>query len=101
MAMTIYLNKLNLQKVALLINLESTKLVGKDDLYFVIYCPSFSSVKNGLSDLFGLDIQIGSHVFQLVFSNAQPLTDANYITNATGDWRKMDTFFDFNLLRVF
>jgi uncharacterized beta barrel domain-containing protein DUF5777 len=60
---------------------------------------SNSDFKNPLS--FGLDIQVGGHVFQLVFSNTQPLTDVNYITNATGNWGKADIFFGFNLLRVF
>jgi len=60
---------------------------------------SHSGFRDPLS--FGLDIQVGGHVFQLVFSNAQPLTDANYITNATGNWGKADIFFGFNLLRVF
>ncbi|MFK5889768.1 MAG: DUF5777 family beta-barrel protein [Flavobacteriaceae bacterium] len=60
---------------------------------------SHSDFRDPLS--LGLDIQVGGHVFQLVFSNAQPLTDANYITNATGNWNKMDIFFGFNLLRVF
>jgi hypothetical protein len=60
---------------------------------------SHSGFRDPLS--LGLDIQVGGHVFQLVFSNAQPLTDANFITNATGDWSKADIFFGFNLLRVF
>lgn len=58
-----------------------------------------SGFRNPLS--LGLDIQVGGHVFQLVFSNAQALTDANYITNAAGNWSKADIFFGFNLLRVF
>jgi len=60
---------------------------------------SHSGFRDPLS--LGLDIQVGGHVFQLVFSNAQPLTDANYIINATGNWAKTDIFFGFNLLRVF
>ncbi|MCF6213612.1 MAG: DUF5777 family beta-barrel protein [Flavobacteriaceae bacterium] len=60
---------------------------------------SNSDFKNPLS--VGLDIQVGGHIFQLIFSNAQPLTDANYITNTTGNWKKADIFFGFNLLRVF
>jgi len=68
------------------------------------YAHNFNRISNsGFKDplSLGLDIQVGGHVFQLVFSNAQPLTDANYITNATGNWGKADIFFGFNLLRVF
>jgi len=60
---------------------------------------SHSGFRDPLS--LGLDIQVGGHVFQLVFSNSQQLTDANYITNATGNWGDADIFFGFNLLRVF
>jgi len=59
---------------------------------------SHSGFRDPLS--FGLDIQVGGHVCQLVFSNSQQLTDANYITNATGNWGKADFFFGFNLLRI-
>ena len=49
----------------------------------------------------GFDIETGGHVFQLNFSNAQPMYDAGFITNAAGDWAKGDIYFGFNLLRVF
>ena len=49
----------------------------------------------------GIDWQVGGHVFQLMFTNSQPLNDTHYITNATGDWSKGDIFFGFNLYRVF
>jgi hypothetical protein len=49
----------------------------------------------------GLDVQVGGHVFQLIFSNSQQLNDSHYITNSTGDWFDGDFFFGFNLYRVF
>lgn len=49
----------------------------------------------------GFDIETGGHVFQLLFSNSQPMTEANYITNAAGDWGAGDIYFGFNLYRVF
>ncbi|MDX1829406.1 MAG: DUF5777 family beta-barrel protein [Lutibacter sp.] len=58
-----------------------------------------SVFKNPLS--MGFDIETGGHVFQLIFSNAQPMYDAGFITNASGDWTKGDVFFGFNLSRVF
>jgi len=55
--------------------------------------------KNPLS--VGMDIDTGGHVFQLVFSNSQPITETGYLTNATGNWAKGHFFFGFNLYRVF
>ncbi len=49
----------------------------------------------------GLDVQVGGHVFQLIFSSSQQLNDSHYITNSTGDWFDGDVFFGFNLYRVF
>ncbi|MFT5861605.1 MAG: hypothetical protein ACI828_000247 [Flavobacteriales bacterium] len=41
-------------KAVKIVNFESTKLVGKEQLYFVI-AHRFGSIKNGIDDLFGLD----------------------------------------------
>ena len=49
----------------------------------------------------GIDIETGGHVFQLIFSNAQPQFERAFITETTGDWTKGDIFFGFNLTRVF
>lgn len=55
--------------------------------------------KNPLS--VGLDVETGGHVFQLIFTNSQSMTESGYLTNASGDWGKGDFFFGFNLYRVF
>jgi hypothetical protein len=49
----------------------------------------------------GLDIETGGHIFQLLFSNSQSMTEGGYVTHAAGDWGKGDFFFGFNLYRVF
>jgi hypothetical protein len=49
----------------------------------------------------GLDIETGGHVFQLLFTNSQAMTESGYLTNAAGDWADGDFFFGFNLYRVF
>jgi hypothetical protein len=49
----------------------------------------------------GLDIETGGHVFQLVFSNSQPLNDVAVFTNATGKWNGGGIYFGFNMYRVF
>lgn len=70
------------------VNLEYVYNVDKPDFYV-----------NPLS--VGLDIETGGHIFQLLFSNSQAMTESGYITNATGDWGDGDFFFGFNLYRVF
>ncbi len=49
----------------------------------------------------GLDIETGGHVFQLHFTNAQPMNTNGFLGQATGDWGDGDIFFGFNLSRVF
>ena len=49
----------------------------------------------------GLDIETGGHVFQLVFSNSQPMNDVAIFSNAGGDWEKGSLYFGFNMYRVF
>lgn len=55
--------------------------------------------KNPLS--VGLDVETGGHVFQLIFTNSQSMSESGYLTNASGNWSKGDFFFGFNLYRVF
>ncbi len=49
----------------------------------------------------GFDIETGGHVFQLHFTNAQPMNTNGFLGQATGDWSEGDIFFGFNLSRVF
>lgn len=49
----------------------------------------------------GLDIETGGHVFQMVFSNSQPMNDVALFTNATGNWNGGSLYFGFNMYRVF
>ena len=58
-----------------------------------------SPFKNPLS--IGFDLETGGHVFQLHFTNAQPMNVNNFLGQATGDWSDGDVFFGFNLSRVF
>lgn len=60
---------------------------------------SNSIYRNPLS--IGVDIETGGHVFQLHLTNAQPMYDAGFLTNAAGDWSEGDIYFGFNLSRVF
>lgn len=49
----------------------------------------------------GFDLETGGHVFQLHFTNAQPMNTNGFLGQGTGDWSKGDIFFGFNLSRVF
>ena len=49
----------------------------------------------------GFDIETGGHVFQLHFTNAQPLLDDGFLVEGNGDWGDGVFFFGFNLNRVF
>lgn len=49
----------------------------------------------------GFDIETGGHVFQLHFTNAQPMNTNGFLGQATGDWGEGNIFFGFNLSRVF
>lgn len=49
----------------------------------------------------GLDIETGGHVFQLHFTNSQPMFERAFIAETTGKWTKGDIFFGFNISRVF
>ncbi len=69
------------------------------DYGFHLNRASNSPFKNPLS--IGMDIETGGHVFQLHFTNAQPMNVNTFLNQATGDWGSADIYFGFNLLRVF
>jgi hypothetical protein len=49
----------------------------------------------------GFDLETGGHVFQLHFTNAQPMNTNGFLGQGTGDWGEGNFFFGFNLSRVF
>ncbi len=49
----------------------------------------------------GFDIETGGHVFQLHFTNTQPMFERGFITETRGKWTNGDIYFGFNLSRVF
>ena len=63
------------------------------------YVHNFSRDENSIfynPYTFGVDIETGGHVFQLLFTNAQSSNEPGYISNAGGD-----IAFGFNIVRVF
>lgn len=68
--------------------------------YFYLMNQSKTSVAvNSLS--LGVDIETGGHVFQLHFTNSQPMFERGFITGTTGKWSKGNVFFGFNIMRAF
>ena len=49
----------------------------------------------------GFDLETGGHVFQMHFTNAQPMNTNGFLGQATGDWSDGNIYFGFNLSRVF
>jgi hypothetical protein len=49
----------------------------------------------------GFDIETGGHVFQLIFTNSLAMIEKGFIGETTGDWKKGDIHFGFNISRVF
>ncbi len=49
----------------------------------------------------GFNLETGGHVFQLHFTNAQPMLTNGFLGQGTGDWGDGRFFFGFNLVRVF
>ncbi len=56
-------------------------------------------VHNALS--LAWEIETGGHVFQLVFSNSQAMTEPQAIARTAGRWNDGDVYFGFNVSRVF
>jgi hypothetical protein len=60
---------------------------------------SDSPFKNPLS--IGVDLETGGHVFQMHFTNAQPMNTNGFLGQGTGDWTDGNIYFGFNLNRTF
>ena len=56
-------------------------------------------VKNSIA--FGVDIETGGHIFQLVFTNAVSMIEKGFIAETTGGFFKGDIHFGFNISRAF
>lgn len=58
-----------------------------------------SNVYNSLS--FGMDIETGGHVFQLIFTNSRGMTGPYYLAKTAGQWKEGNIYFGFNISRSF
>jgi len=69
------------------------------EYYYRIATPTKNPNYNSLG--FGVDIETGGHVFQLVISNTRGLTERAFITETTGNFFAGDLHLGFNVTRTF
>jgi hypothetical protein len=82
--------------------LKITKRISLNGEYYYIANPKTylsQQIYNPLS--VGFDIETGGHVFQLFFTNSLGMTEKQFIGGTTGQWKKGDIHFGFNISRVF
>jgi hypothetical protein len=82
--------------------LKLSKRISLNGEYYYIVNPKTylsQQIYNPLS--IGFDIETGGHVFQLFFTNSLAMTEKQFIGETTGQWKKGDIHFGFNISRVF
>lgn len=80
--------------------IKLSKRVSFNSEYYVAFNESISiDARNSLA--FGIDIETGGHVFQLILSNAITMIEKSFITESTGDFFGGDIHFGFNISRTF
>lgn len=69
--------------------------------YFYVFPDQIVSQEYDNALSIGFDIETGGHVFQLFFTNANPIFESGFITETQGKWGNGDIYFGFNISRVF
>lgn len=69
------------------------------EYYYRLDVPANNSFYNPIG--FGVDIETGGHVFQLVMTNSRRLTERAFLTETTGDFFAGDIHLGFNVTRTF
>lgn len=77
----------------------SNRIAVTGEYYYVLPGSSLNGYHNALS--FGIDIETGGHVFQLMFTNATAINERVVIGQTDGQWSKGNIHFGFNISRVF
>ena len=82
---------------------SKTQLSKNIALTLEYYYPIASTLTEGRFNSFsiGFDINTGSHVFQLHFTNSSGMIEKAFIGETTGDWLNGDIHFGFNVTRTF
>ena len=90
----------NIFAVGLGTRIKLSKRVSFNSEYFYAL-DHLSSLKTTNSMAFGVDIETGGHVFQLILSNAITMIEKSFITETTGNFFKGDIHLGFNISRTF
>jgi hypothetical protein len=69
------------------------------EYYYRLDVPDANTFNNPVG--FGIDIETGGHVFQLVMTNSQGLTERAFLTETSGDFFRGDIHLGFNVTRTF
>jgi hypothetical protein len=69
------------------------------EYYYRVNTPAGNPNYNTLG--FGIDIETGGHVFQLILTNTRGLTERAFITQTEGDFADGDIHIGFNVTRTF
>jgi hypothetical protein len=69
------------------------------EYYYRLDVPAANPYHNTLG--FGIDIETGGHVFQLIITNTRGLTERAFITETEGDFGAGDIHLGFNVTRTF
>ncbi|ARV05190.1 hypothetical protein BTO04_00100 [Polaribacter sp. SA4-10] len=80
--------------------IKVSKRVSINGEYYYAFDESKSiNARNSLA--FGIDIETGGHVFQLILSNAITMIEKSFISETTGNFFGGDIHFGFNISRTF
>ena len=69
------------------------------EYYYRLNVPEANPFYNSFG--IGVDIETGGHVFQLIITNTQGLTERAFITETEGEFNGSDILFGFNVTRTF
>lgn len=69
------------------------------EYYYRFDVPSANPYYNPIG--FGVDIETGGHIFQLVMTNSRGLTERAFLTETSGDFFRGDISLGFNITRTF
>jgi hypothetical protein len=78
-----------------------TNRVSLNAEYFYVFPDQIVSRAYDNSFSIGFDVETGGHVFQLFFTNSNPIFERGFITETVGQWTDGDIYFGFNISRVF
>lgn len=78
-----------------------TNRVSVNAEYFYVFPDQIVTDEYDNSFSIGFDIETGGHVFQLFFTNSNPIFESGFITETHGKWSDGDIYFGFNISRVF